>query len=101
MLVISDNINFIVMYHVCFLQEVLEVATFLGHAQLCATPGVPDHLPQLLCCDASGEVLHDLFQLCDRLRLRFHHLICGLRPEGEIEAGQIRAVRGPVVGTST
>ena len=89
MFIIWDDITMIIVCHACSLEEVLEVATSLRHAQFRATPCVPGHLPQLFLADASGEVLHDLLQLLDGFRLRFHHAIQSHRPEREVQAGQV------------
>ena len=77
----------------------LKVTTLLRHAQLCPAPCVPGHLPQLLLAYTTGEVLHDLLQLLDCFRLRFHHAY-SFGPEREIEAGQVETVCGSVMGTS-
>ena len=90
----------IIVCHACPLEEVLEVATSLSHAQLRAIPCVSGHLPKLFLADASEGVLHDLLQLLDGFRLRCHNAIQSQRPEQEVQVGQVGAVRGPVMGTS-
>ena len=61
---------------------------------------MPYHLPELLLANASSENLHDLLQILDGFRLRFHHVIHSLRPEREVQAGQVGTVCGPVMGIS-
>ena len=77
-------------------EEVIEVSTPHGLAELRPTPGVPDHFPQSGFVHVLGEVLDHRFQLGDGLRLTSDHVCHDLRPDTEVQAREIRAVGRPL-----
>ena len=80
-------------------EEVLEVSTPHGQAELRSTPGVSRHFPQAGLVHAPGEVLDHRLQLGDGLRFTSDHMCHDLRPDTEVQAREVWAVGRPVVLT--